>query len=292
MATLRALECLVSLVDTGSFTEAAAALHITQPALSHQILALERELGTQLVERLPRGVRPTAAGRAAAHEARTALDHAARVIAVGRRAARGGAGVLRVATLETLTPWLLAPAILAWHRRHPEVDFELSEFTSTERMDRFLTYQHADLIVGPRPAHTAHHVEPLGREELVVVSDGTQEFAAGPGVSIGALTDQPFIQHDPEVDHLAAQHRLTLNPVLRTHNQCTAAALAKAGLGVTIVPVSALCGRDDGAVRPLQPQLFRDIVATVAAPSDQLSRRFVADLQRRGLPGDGLAASR
>ncbi|NMO49735.1 LysR family transcriptional regulator [Actinoplanes sp. TBRC 11911] len=289
MATLRALECLVSLVDKGSFTEAAAALHMTQPALSHQIMALERELGTRLVERLPRGVRPTAAGRAAAQEARAALQHAARAITAGRRAARGEAGVLRVATLETLTPWLLAPTIQAWHRRHPEVDFELSEFTSTARMDSVMTSQYADLIVGPKPARTAHHVEPLGREEMVVVAGGAHAFAARPAVSVAALTDQPFIRHDPDVDDLASRHKLTLTPVLHTRNQCTAAALAMAGLGVTIVPVSALCGRDDGTVRPLQPQLYRDIVATLAAPTDQLTRRFVADLQRRGLPGDGRA---
>jgi DNA-binding transcriptional ArsR family regulator len=68
MTTLRALECLVAVVDEGSVTAAAAALHMSQPALSHQIAALERELGTPVVERLGRGVRVTAAGRAAAGE--------------------------------------------------------------------------------------------------------------------------------------------------------------------------------------------------------------------------------
>lgn len=78
MTTLRTLECLVALVDTGSVTGAAAALHMSQPALSHQIAALERELGTPVVERLPRGVRVTAAGRAVAEDARVALEAADR----------------------------------------------------------------------------------------------------------------------------------------------------------------------------------------------------------------------
>ena len=68
MVSLRALECLVAIVDHGSLTRAAARLRISQPALSHQIAALERELGTPVMERLPRGVRPTAAGLAAAAE--------------------------------------------------------------------------------------------------------------------------------------------------------------------------------------------------------------------------------
>jgi hypothetical protein len=66
--------------------------------------------------------------------------------------------------------------------------------------------------------------------------------------------------------------------------------LATADIGVTIVPVSALAGRrNEGTVRPLRPQILRDIIVTVAAPGDDLSRSFVADLHRRGLPDDGRA---
>jgi DNA-binding transcriptional LysR family regulator len=57
MTTLRTLECLVALVEHGSVSEAAAALHMSQPAVSHQIAALEKELGVPVVERLWRGVR-------------------------------------------------------------------------------------------------------------------------------------------------------------------------------------------------------------------------------------------
>src|ERR1700742_4097911 len=94
MATLRALECLVALVDAGSVTGAAAALRVSQPALSHQIAALERELGTPVIHRLGRGVRITAAGLAAATEARAALRAAEASVRVGRRGgAKGNCGV-------------------------------------------------------------------------------------------------------------------------------------------------------------------------------------------------------
>ena len=73
MLSMRGLECLVAIVDEGSMTKAAAVLHMTQPALSHQIAAIERELGTPVIERLPRGIRPTAAGLMAVAEARIAL---------------------------------------------------------------------------------------------------------------------------------------------------------------------------------------------------------------------------
>jgi DNA-binding transcriptional LysR family regulator len=87
MVSMRALECLVAVLEQGSLTKAAAVLHMSQPALSHQIAAMEKELGTPVIERLPRGVRPTAAGLAVAAEARTALAAADRAMLAGRRVA-------------------------------------------------------------------------------------------------------------------------------------------------------------------------------------------------------------
>ena len=93
MISMRALECLVTIVEQGSLTQAAAVLHMSQPALSHQIAAIERDLGTPVIERLPRGIRPTAAGLAAAAEARIALAAADRAVIAGKRVAAGtGAG--------------------------------------------------------------------------------------------------------------------------------------------------------------------------------------------------------
>ncbi len=60
--TLQQLRYLVAVVETGSFTAAARALHVAQPSLSQQIRALEAELGGALLDRLPRAVRLTAAG--------------------------------------------------------------------------------------------------------------------------------------------------------------------------------------------------------------------------------------
>ena len=90
MISMRALECLVTIVEQGSLTQAAAVLHLSQPALSHQIAAIERDLGTPVIERLPRGIRPTAAGLAAAAEARIALAAADRAVTGGQES--GGRG--------------------------------------------------------------------------------------------------------------------------------------------------------------------------------------------------------
>jgi DNA-binding transcriptional LysR family regulator len=86
----------------------------------------------------------------------------------------------------------------------------------------------------------------------------------------------------------AAGHQVTFTPVLRTRSPRTAAQLAGAGMGVTIVPASALIASPYGVVRRMEPPVQRDVVAIMAAPADSLARRFVADLHARGLPATAI----
>jgi DNA-binding transcriptional LysR family regulator len=290
MTTLRTLECLVALVDHGSVSAAAAALHMSQPALSHQIASLEKELGTPVAERLWRGVRVTAAGRATAEEARVALRAADQAVQIGQRVGHAGAGRIRISCAETMTTWLLVPVLRQWRSRRPDVHLELSEFTSADDMLELIDTGRTDIAVGPRPTHTEAHVEVFGKEDVVVVAAAGHPFAELPSVPFHALANEPFVHYDPInglamwVDDLAARHQVVLNPVLRTRSPRTATQLAAAGMGVTIAPVSALSARPAGTVRRLRPMVKREVIAVVAAPSDTLVHQFVADIYRRGLP--------
>ena len=280
----------MALVDHGSVSAAAAALHMSQPAMSHQIAAFEKELGAQVVERLWRGVRVTAAGRASAEEARLALRAAEQVIEIGRRVGNGGAGRLRIACTETMTVWMLVPVLRYWRSRRPEVQLDLTEFTSADAMADSIEANRADIAIGPRPTTTDAHLETIGQVEFVVVAPTGHAFTGLGAIPMKALENQPFVHYDPDnamaayVDRLAAQHGVTLNPVLRSRSTRTAAQLAAAGMGVTIAPVSALTPRPTGVVRRLSPMIKFDIVAVVAAQSDTLVKLFVADVHRRGVP--------
>ena len=296
MLSLRALECLVAIVERGSLTRAAVKLRISQPALSHQIAALERELGTPVIERLPRGVRPTAAGLAAAAEARIALAAADRAVLAGRRAAAGAGGRIRIASAETMTGWVLAPVLRSWRRRFPDVELDLAEYTSADAMLEVLLAGQTDIAVGPRPTRMQEHVEVLGREEMVVVASARHRFARLDVVPLAELSAEPLIHYDPGngiaawVDAFAAERGVVLpQPVLRTGSPRTAAQLAAAGMGVALVPFSALTPRPDATVRSIDPIEVRDVIAVVAAPHDDLLRRFVSDLKRRGLPASRVA---
>jgi DNA-binding transcriptional LysR family regulator len=292
MVSMRTLESLVAVVEQGSLTKAAAALHMSQPALSHQIAAIERELGTAVIERLGRGIRPTAAGLATAAEARVALAAADRAVLAGRRAAAGAGGRIRIASAETMTAWLLVPVLRSWRREFPDVELDLKEYTSADRMRDVLLAGEADVTVGPRPTRTDEHAVVLGQEEIVVVASRNHRFAGMDTVPLDELAGEPLVHYDPGngfgvwVDQFAAERGVMLpQPVLRTSSPRTAAQLAANGMGVTIAPLSALTPLPGGTIRSLDPPELRDVVAIVAAPHDDLLRRFVGDLKRRGLPG-------
>lgn len=299
MVTMRALECLVALADEGSVTKAAARLQMSQPALSHQIAAVERELGTPVAERMKRGVRLTAAGRATVGEAKKALEAADRAIRAGQRVGEGAGGRLRLACVETMTPWLFVPVLRRWRKRWPEVGIDLCEFTSSDRMVESLMANETDLVVGPEPTivGSAAHVEVLGREEMAVVASPDHRFASVDAVPVADLVGEEFVHYRENngmaawVDQFVAANKTPLDVTLRTFSPRTAAQIAGAGLGVAIVPVSALIGRAPTAVaaRSMQPRVYRDVVAITLVPSDVLIRRFLADLRRRGLPGAELA---
>jgi DNA-binding transcriptional LysR family regulator len=291
MLSVRALECLVAVIEQGSLAKAAAVLHMSQPALSHQISALERELGTPVIERLPRGVKPTAAGLAAAAEARAALAAADRATAAGKRVAAGDAGRIRIVSEETMTAWVLAPVLRAWRRRFPGVELDLKEYTSADLMAEALAAGSADVAVGPPPAQACERAEVLGQEEIAVVAPPRHRFAAMHAVPLKELSDEPLVHYDPGnwnaawVDQFAARRDVALpKPALRAGSPRTAALLAAAGVGVAIVPASALTPRPGGTVRPFDPPELRDVTVTAAAARDALPRRFVRDLKRHGLP--------
>lgn len=291
MTTLRALECLVALVDYRSVSKAAAMLHMSQPAVSHQIASLERELGAPVIERAARGVQVTSVGRAAVEEARVALAAAEQTIRKGRRVARGSAGRIQISCAETMAAWLLVEVLRHWRLQRPDVELQLSESASADATVRNLEAGDVDIFIGPRPTSTSAHVSVLGNEEIVVVVAPDHDFAElSGGVSLHSLTGQPIVHYDPGTDMavwmeaFAADHQAVLDPVLSAGSQRTAAQLGAAGVGVAVVPVSALVYRKPQVVRRLEPRAEREIVVIVAAPSDPLVAQFVTDVRRLGLP--------
>src|SRR3954468_1852575 len=127
MLDVRRMKVLREVAARGSFSAAAEALSFTQSAISQHVAALERETGTKLVERSPRGVRPTEAGRAlVAHaDAILARIEAAEEELAAIKGLRGGR--LRLACFQSAGATLVARALAEVHARHQDVDLGMIE---------------------------------------------------------------------------------------------------------------------------------------------------------------------
>jgi DNA-binding transcriptional LysR family regulator len=286
MVSLRQLEYLVTVVDTGSFTRAAEQLHVTQPALSHQMRALEQGLGGPLLERLPRAVRLTPMGRAMLPHARAALADAERARCAARLASGTTAGELQVATVYSVSLGVLPPALRVWRRDRPDVDVRLIEFRHADELRDAMAAGEADVALGPVPPGWPGPVRTLGVEEFVVVlpADGASEDDATGVVDLATLADCAWVHYAPGnglaelVDTTCAAAGFRPRAAVRTEQTAAAPILAAAGLGPALVPANVLPARFDGRVlRPSVP-VRRTLAAYTRAAPDPLTAAFIETL--------------
>ena len=271
---------LAAVVSSGSVTAAAARLGYTPSAISQQVAALEKEAGTELLERVGRGVRPTPAGLLLTEHA----DAIGRQVAEAETALTdllaGHTGRLAVRYFATAGAHLVAPAVARLRTERPGVQIELR-------------------LAGPDPLPAVRE----GRADLaLVVGPGDHE-----GVRLLHLLDDPYLAVLPKAHPLAARRTLRLADlagepwvgsewpgpcldaqlgacaaagfqprfVVDSEDYATAQGFVAAGLGVTVIPRLGLGGRHpEVAVRPLKgPEPTRAILAAVretAAPQPAL----------------------
>src|SRR6202040_2733784 len=129
---VRPLRYLKAVADHGSFTRAAAALHVSQPALSQQIRELEERMGVQLLDRSGRTVRPTDVGDAYLRHVQRALDE----LELGGRAIRDvqdlSSGALRLGFTPLFAIYLLGPLIRRYRYRFPGIVLTITEMAQEE----------------------------------------------------------------------------------------------------------------------------------------------------------------
>lgn len=144
--TLVQLRHLIALAQSGSFSRAAEAQHITQSALSRSIQALEDELGQPLFDRIGRHSELTPFGQAMATRARQVLDDADALRDHGRRLAHGEAGELRLGLGSGPGAMLMTPLLMSAAGRHPGWRIEVSRAT-TARLVQALHARALDALV-------------------------------------------------------------------------------------------------------------------------------------------------
>ncbi|MBN3766047.1 LysR substrate-binding domain-containing protein [Burkholderia sp. Ac-20365] len=132
---IRLLRAFLTVTDLRHFGRAAEALHLSQPALSKQIVALETSLGGRLFERGRHGAELTAFGEVFLADAQALVRDADDVLTRAREASSGRRGHLRIGLcLSTLT--LAPPLIAAYRAQHPQIGVSLNDLSSAEQTRR------------------------------------------------------------------------------------------------------------------------------------------------------------
>lgn len=241
--SLRQMEYFTTVVEADSFTRAAELLHVTQPALSHQIRALERRVGGPLLERLPRGVRLTPMGRAFLPHAELAVRSAAHAERAARAAAGAEEGEIHLAAVHAVAAGLLPPVAARWRRDHPGVELVLHEYGRDEDLDDAMDRGVADLAVSHGGAGAAARVTVLEEEVVVVLPPGDPLAGGGP-VPLSALAGrdwvrcamEPTVEGRPFIDLACERAGFTPVTSIRTEHTSTAVAVAVAGAGIAAIP--------------------------------------------------------
>jgi DNA-binding transcriptional LysR family regulator len=244
LLSLQQIRCFCAALELGSFTAAATALRVSQPAVAEQIRKLEQALGADLFVRAGRGVVPTEAGRAfAEHAARSlrAVEDAAD--SVGELAALRG-GIVAVGLFGEPSAWRMDELAVEFLRRHPDVSVRLVGRNSSATAGRVRRGElEAGVVLLPIDDHKLE-VRPIVRDEVLYVS-------ADPGrtrqsATIERLAAAPLIFYDAEsADDDPIRRQLAdraqalgvrLHPKVEVELKDIALRLVAAGIGDTYLP--------------------------------------------------------
>jgi DNA-binding transcriptional LysR family regulator len=276
------LRVLKEVAGHGSFSAAADALSYTQSAVSQQIATLEAESGVKLLERRPRGVRLTAAGR-------TLLDHAEGIFArleaaEAELSAIAGlrGGQLRMASFPTAGATLMPVAIATFRARHPDVELTLAEGEPEEiaprlqagEFDLALLFEFPD--AGDPLGDSLTRSESLTRVELLedplyLALPRAHPLADRSELRLEDLHGEAWVQTSqasPCARHVVRScHAAGFEPNVsfESDDYQTVQGLVASGVGVALIPELALSVvREDVLVRVLSPRPpVRQVIAAL-----------------------------
>lgn len=178
--TLRQMQYLIAIADTGKFGDAARAVNVSQPSLSAQVAEMEAALGVQLIERSRRGAMLTAAGEEMVRRARNILREVEDLKAVAKLGRTGLSGRLRLGVLPTIGPYLLPLASRDLHKRFPHLRLSVREERTVD-LEHHLQAGDFDTIISSAIDHENVNHEILFSERLYLCAPPEDPLAQQDG---------------------------------------------------------------------------------------------------------------
>lgn len=235
------LRVFVAVATTGNMTRAATSLRISQPAVSKRLLDLEEELGSPLFDRLPRGVRLTAAGS-------LLLPHAERILALSDIAKRElqelsglSRGSLSVGASTTIGSYLVPQLFGLFHREHAGVALDL-QIANTTQIQAAVLDDRVDMgLTEGFISSDALEVEAVAHDEMVLIVAPGHPLLSEKALDADALSDVPLLMREPGsgsrdiVEAALRRKGLTVAPVMSLGSTEALKNAVAARLGVAMV---------------------------------------------------------
>lgn len=297
---LRHLRAFATVADTGGFGRAAVRLHLSQPALSRQIHALESELGVPLFDRIGRRVQLTSQGEDLLRRSRRLLAEAESLGERARSLQSGESGILRVGATPQVIENLLAAFLPAYRRRYPDVGVQLVE-DGGARLPARLERGDVHLIFS-FTVEARFRFRPLYPMHALAVTAAKHPLARRGSLEIEALAEEPLLLLRREFgsrewfDVACAAARVRPRVLLESGAPHALVALARAGYGTAIVPSNVTVPRAGVRAVPLVQRgasvgRWQTVCWDPRRFFAPYAERFVADIGAycaRGYPGRGL----
>ncbi|MEI2415429.1 LysR substrate-binding domain-containing protein [Orrella sp. JC864] len=235
---IRYLQSFVTVVESGSFAQAARQLDLTSTAVAARVKALEQSLGLSLVKRAGRSVRATEAGLRIMERARALLRDARDLVAAADDAS--ATGELRLGVFVSAMTSVLPPVLKRFYERHPSLPVFVMPGSSVDLCRRVHEGElDAAIVVEPQfPLGKACRWQAVMEEPLVVVAPAALQDAD----ALELLRTQPFIRYDRSVlggqlaDRYLRDHGIVPRQRLEIDSLLGVAALVDQGLGVALLP--------------------------------------------------------
>jgi len=258
--SLRQLQYVAAIADTGSFRRAAELCAVSQPSLSAQVAQLERQLDVRLFERTTRRVLATPAGTEVLARAREVLREATDLVDAATRLADPFAGTLRLGVIPTISPYLLPDVAPALRTRHPRLRLVWTEDKTAILAARLRTgdLDAALLALEAAEVGTVEHVvvgrdpfvlaTPLGHALGVKTSPATARDLAGAQV---LLLDDGHCFREQTLSWCERAGTRELD--YRATSLATLTQMVAGGAGITLLPSLAVASenrRGDLRIRP------------------------------------------
>ncbi len=298
MLDVRRLHVLREVVSHGSFSAAASALGYTQSAVSQHIAALERQIGAKLLERGPRGVTPTDAGRLLVGHAAVVLARLEEAEADLRALLGAGGPPIRVAAFPSAAATLVPGAVAAVQALRPEAELDVVVADPDDAV-ALMRAGRVDLAVllevpgDELPEYPGLRSVPILDDRMHALLPPRHRLAAQPTVRMAELAEDRWVLGSPTgtcpdariLRHACRAAGFRPRVAFRSLDYPAIQGLVAEGIGVSLIPELALAGiRDDVVVRPVDPAppLRRVVAATLDGPPTDAAQTVLDALRRAG----------